>query len=299
MAFLEAPRFPEPALVGGTVRVSYNNTIVGHGDRKEEVNINWDQALRTYTLGFVDDADTVLQDVVAFFNAVSGGYDGFRVKDPIDYATADTVTATDASLGAWDGSTTAYQLRKDYTVGALKATRYISKPVSGTVLFGVGGVRSDIHMSSVDATTGIIIVDTTVEHTNSSSIISLEESYSPFPAPGVLITPNDTAWLSSLSVNDSLYVSGVNGMTELNGNRYRISHIGANLFVLDVDVSGFTAYDDDGSGDFTTLIQSGEELSAGCEFDVPCRFVQDNVNLKLASPTVMSADTIQLQEERR
>lgn len=89
--------------------------------------------------------------VINVFNAVLGSAHGFRFKDWADY------TATLESLGNAPSGTTAVQLKKTYTLGALSTTRNIKKPVTGTVTVYQSGVAK---AGTLDTTTGLFTPST-------------------------------------------------------------------------------------------------------------------------------------------
>ncbi len=102
-----------------------------------------------------------LATVRNFFLSRRGSQNGFRFKDWNDYAsTADgttrttAVAATDQLIGAGDGTTTTFQLRKNYAEGAGNYTRRIQKPISGTVVCAINGTPTGAF--TVNTATGIV-----------------------------------------------------------------------------------------------------------------------------------------------
>lgn len=125
----------------------------------ERRNQNWAQARRVYDaragVRSAEDAATLL----TFFHARAGRARGFRLKDWSDYSSAaDNVAAPafdDQTLATGDGSTTNFQLVKNYASGGVAHARDITKPVATTVLIGVNGAQLTTGWS-VDTTTGIV-----------------------------------------------------------------------------------------------------------------------------------------------
>jgi uncharacterized protein (TIGR02217 family) len=106
-----------------------------------------------------------LSEVLTFYMARNGGAYGFRFKDWTDYAsTADhttfttAVAATDQLIGAGDGVTTQFQLRKSYTSGVGSYVRRIQKPVSGTVVCAINGTPTGAF--TVNTATGVVTFTT-------------------------------------------------------------------------------------------------------------------------------------------
>jgi len=129
-------------------------TIDGGYERR---NQNWSQARRKYDArsGVRSAVDSSL--LQAFFQARVGRARGFRLKDWSDYSSAADGTASpqwnDQIIGTGDGTTTAFQLVKNYGSGGIVHQRAIRKPVADSVTIGVNGEQT---MSgwSVDTVTG-------------------------------------------------------------------------------------------------------------------------------------------------
>jgi hypothetical protein len=70
--------------------------------------------------------------------------------------------------------------------------------------------------------------------------------------------------------NESVYFSGVSGMTQINGLRGTITGTDATHITVAINSSAFTAWSSGGT--VNTNPQTGEVVKGGCEFDIPCRF---------------------------
>lgn len=166
MAFIES-RMPEDALLGATFGPKWNTSVTVYGSGTEQRNANWQYPLLTCNLPYANEI-AVIETIRDYFNAAQGRAHGFRVKDPSDYKScdvADTPAGTDQLLGAGDGSTTTFQLRKRYDFGTQTAYRLIKKPVTGTVLVHVMDTGSpstggDPGGWTVNTTTGVITFGT-------------------------------------------------------------------------------------------------------------------------------------------
>ncbi len=138
---------------------AFSTDIVQIDGGYERRNQNWAQARRKY------DAATGLRTLAdaatlqAFFLARAGKARGFRLKDWSDFTSASnglgSAAFTDQNIGTGNGTTTQFQLRKNYSSGNITHQRQISKPVSGTVLIGLNGVLQNSGWS-IDHNSGLI-----------------------------------------------------------------------------------------------------------------------------------------------
>ncbi|MEL6218094.1 MAG: DUF2460 domain-containing protein [Pseudomonadota bacterium] len=148
-------RFPAALSFASSGGVERRTEIVTLSGGHEERNTPWAQARRRYDAGLgvrsLDDLDAVLR----FYEGRRGPLYGFRWKDWLDHkscAPSATPEPTDQAIGAGDGSTTQFQLTKDYG-GTPAMIRPITKPVDGTVRVAVGGVET---AATVDTETGMV-----------------------------------------------------------------------------------------------------------------------------------------------
>jgi uncharacterized protein (TIGR02217 family) len=164
MGFLEE-RFPTDVAAAGTaggpgfstlqtrVRSGWSQRI---GEWEEELG-RWDVSAGINTIG-------KLIEVRSLYAVAHGPRDGFRFKDPLDYATwqwveqvPGVIGATDMQIGTGDGATTKYQLTVTRTYGGSTTTKTIYKPVAATVKVAVNDV--EIFTWTLDDTTGVITFD--------------------------------------------------------------------------------------------------------------------------------------------
>ncbi len=202
------------------------------------------------------------------YNRTSGIFGGFRWKNIADYSTSGRkgVPTYDDQLLVADGA--AWQLMKWYGVeGASTASqRRLRKPVAGTVEVGINDGTRTVEITNtgktrwaVDATTGLV----TFAANETFAITNITQA-----AQAVL-----TIGAHTLIVGDSVHVSGVVGMTEINGLRGNVTNISATTVTVDIDSTLFTAYTS--GGEVNTAPQTGETVRGGCEFDIPVRFAAD------------------------
>lgn len=162
MAFIES-RIPETALLGATFGPRWSTGVTVYGSGQEQRNANWAYPLVSCNLPFTDNRADI-ETIRDYFNAAQGRLNGFRVKDPTDWKSCDvggTVSGVDQLLGAGDGTTVEFQLRKRYQFGNTLVYRTIKKPVAGTVVVraieaGSPSTAYDPGDWTVDTTTGII-----------------------------------------------------------------------------------------------------------------------------------------------
>ena len=174
MAFIEAefPRLFSLLAVGGP---GYSTTVNNGFSGYEQRNQNWSQSRAEWDIVFVGQPQSFYDTLQAFFHAVSGKANGFRLFWPADYQ------ATGQFIGNGDGSTTAFQLQKTYTFAAAPGnavTRPIQKPIMNTIVDYQGNPLTNtvvVYVTragvthplpalgltvSVNATTGIITFNT-------------------------------------------------------------------------------------------------------------------------------------------
>ncbi len=216
-------------------------------------------------------AETYLRDL---YHRSGGRFGGFRWKDPRDYSTNGTKGAPTANDQACLLSGTDYQIIKWYGTesGTDSTRRRLRKLVASTVLVGIRDGSSNpvalINGFTVDDNTGLI----TFAANNSKAItaITLEAQAEITVGQG-----------HGFVVNDSVHISGVAGMTEINGLRGTIVEVNAfgNRFKVDINSSAFTAFSlaSPNLAVVNTNPQTGEIVTAGCEFDIPVRFDSDSV----------------------
>ena len=152
MAFADI-RFPDDIAYGSTGGPEYSTTIVTTQAGHEYRNRNWQQARARYNVASGVKTAAQLEELIAFFRARQGQAEAFRYKDWCDFQ------AMGALLGAGDGATTDYPLRKAYSSGTQTVWRLISKPVPETVSVYLDSVLQ-LSGWQLDGLTGIVQFDT-------------------------------------------------------------------------------------------------------------------------------------------
>lgn len=158
MAAFHEVRFPDDISKGSTGGPERRTDIVELVSGFEERNASQAHSKRTYDAGMGLRNVNDLHDVIEFWEARYGQLYGFRWKDWADFKSCKTKnfpTFTDQTIGVGDGTTTTFQLVKNYISASSSYSRPIRKPVAGTVLIGKNGVAQASGWS-VDTTTGVI-----------------------------------------------------------------------------------------------------------------------------------------------
>ena len=159
MAAFHEVRFPlrlALGVSGGPVR---RTDIVNLSNGRENRNQRWRNARRAYDAGSGIRSVADLYEVLAFFEARRGELYGFRFRDPVDFKSCppgETTAATDQRIGTGDGVATVFQLLKTYADAGGSFSRRIDKPVDGSVIVSVKGVKAAPTDVSVDHATGMV-----------------------------------------------------------------------------------------------------------------------------------------------
>jgi uncharacterized protein (TIGR02217 family) len=273
MSFLESPRFPDNIGMNSSGGPQYNTEVVVLRSGFEQRNARWTYPLHTYDVASGVKTDTDLGNVIQFFNSVRGRLIGFRYKDWTDYQSApigDAITPTDQTIGTGDGSITDFQLIKTYAAGSVTQDRLINKPVPGSTVVAIGGVADNNFV--VDNTSGVV----SFASDNELIITDITQA-----SHGQISTSTN----HNLEVGNTVFFSGIAGMTQLNNIRGKISSIVSDTeFEVLINTNLFDEYTS--GGQINTIPQSGEIVSAGFEFDVPCRFDADKLSIGMLHHSV-------------
>lgn len=228
---------------------------------------------RRTTLFFTDTRDNIYNSITNFYHRMNGRFYGFRVEAYDDYST----NGMDATPTALDQvcevvTTGTWQIVKKY--GATGGKRTIWKPRTGTVLVAVGGKATN---AVVDYTMGRFTITAktatiTSISVNTQAVVGVNAGH-------------------GLVAGDSIYFSGVAGMTQINGKRATILTAASTSLTLSFSTVGYSPYTSGGTA--TTTVQGGETVTAGCLYDIPCRFDSDLIITPMAE-NVEYADTNQL-----
>lgn len=216
------------------------------------------------TIEFERQMNFIISEIVDLNNRAGGTYRGFRVMHPADYSTNNyrgVPTAFDQPMVLVNPTVPGvYQLMRWYgdssDVSCIR--RRIRKPVAGTVKVGVHGSVFPAAQWSVDNTTGIV----TMTANKTGTITNI--------AKGSTTT---ITVANSMSVGESVLITGVDGMTQINGMRAPITAASGTSVTVAINSTGFSDYVS--GGVLNTAPQTGEPVTGGCEFDIPMRFTDD------------------------
>lgn len=261
-------RFPTDLAYGSRGGPGYSTDISETKSGYETAILEWSKARHKYSAAYGPRTQAQLETVRAFFHVVRGMGYGFRFSDWADYkscAVASTPTATDQTLGTGDGTTVAFQLQKTYSYSGETYARAITKPVSGTTLVSIQNVTDP--RWTVSTVTGIVTFSADITKTI-NAITQAAQAQITFTAT------------HGLSVGHTFYVSGVSGMTQINGQRVTVTVVDSSTQVtVNVNSTAYSAYTSGGT--IHTIPQSGETVKAGYEFDVPVRFDTDVMDISI------------------
>lgn len=218
--------------------------------------------VRRFDVSYMLETDTVYNELLAIYHRAHGKYAGFRARCFDEWSSngrTGVPTAFDQEMLLVSAGV--YQLRKFYGTGLPAgasgyAFRLIKKPVAGTVLVAIGQTAIRAADWSVATTTGHV----TFAANQSFSITGISKA-----SQAVI-----TIGTHSLVTGQSVHVSGVAGMTQINGLRALITATTGTTITVAINSTAFGTWTS--GGVVNTRPQSGEVVTAGFEFDFPVRF---------------------------
>ena len=277
-------RFPVDLSYGSTGGPGYSTAISATKSGYETSIIEWSQARHKYQATYGPRTQAQLEQVLALFHAVRGRGYGFRFKDWSDFrSSAKEIdpSATDQVIGTGDGVALTFQLVKIYNYSGETYARTIKKPVAGTTLVSIQNVTDP--RWTVSTVTGIVTFSADITKTINAITQAAQAKITFTAAHG-------------LSVGHTFNVSGVSGMTQINGQRVTVAAIDSSTQVtVNVNSTAYSAYTSGGT--IHTIPQAGETVRAGFEFDVPVRFDTDVAEISLDS-WLLGAVNLDLVEVR-
>lgn len=244
--------------------------------------------VRHFTVHYTLQTADLWARLVGLYQRAYGMYAGFRVKCKDDFTTnSHTATPTPADQPMLRLSAGVYQLQKQYGAGATPLSiglpvRTLYKPVAGTVRVAIGALEilnSPVVNWAVSTINGQVVFAAN----KSRSITGITK------AASAVVTVGSHTFL----VGESVYFSGVAGMTEINGLRGAISAIGGTTITVAINSTAFSTWTSGGTAQ--TQPQAAESLTAGCEFDLPCRF-NSRIDVLHAALNVREAGDIDIVE---
>lgn len=282
--FLEE-RLPVDVRMGASYADDYEVEITVTRAGDEHRRLVHPYPARSFQIAYTQQAADLWADVIALYHRAYGKYAGFRVRCLDDFSTKDhTGTPTVADQTLTRLSAGVYQLVKKYGAGATPISiglpeRTLFKPVTGTVKIAVTGLTY-----STGFTTDTVTGQVTFSADKTKTITSISRAASAVIGFGAAHT---------LLVGESVYISGVVGMTQINGQRATITGTGANDITVNINSSAYTAYGS--AGTVHSQPQAAETVTGGCEFDLPCRF-NSRIDVRHASLYMREAGGIEILE---
>lgn len=264
MAMFLEERLTDKIDYGSGFAAAYSNLIVTTAGGDEYRSQRHPFVKATMTIEFERQTNFMVEEIVDLNHRAGGTLRGFRVLHPVDHSSNNyrgTPTAFDQALPLVNPTVPGvYQLTRWYgdSNDPACARRRVRKPQAGTVLVGIGSIILPTAQWTVDTTTGIV----TMAANKTGAITGITQ------ASQAVVTANNT-----LAVGETAHISGVAGMTQINGLRGTVVARTATQFTLNINSNGFSAYTSGGT--FNTRPQSGEVVTAGFKFDLPMRFNAD------------------------
>ena len=280
--FLEE-RLPIGVRAGASYSDEYAVEITQTASGSEYRRLVHPYPMRIYTVFYTQFTADLWDQILSLYHRSYGMFAGFRVKALDDYTTNNrtgTPTAVDQSLALVSAGI--YQLQVAYggagtPISIGKPVRSIFKPVAGTIKIAIGAAEQTT-LFSVSTTTGL------VTFTNLSKAITGISK-----ASSAVITLGTHTY----NVGDSVQVSGVGGMTQINGLRAFITAKDATSITVAINSTAFSTYTS--GGNVNTAPQTGETVYGGCEFDIPARF-NSRIDITALTPGVRESSQIEIIE---
>lgn len=260
--FLEE-RLSDLIRYGSSWQDDYAVNVVRTSGGQEYRSLTHPFPARKFDISYLLDSEKTYTDLLGVYHRAHGMYAGFRARCYDEWSSngaKGTPTAFDQPLLLVSAGV--YQLVKQYGTDKAAGTsgypyRQIKKPVAGMVLVGIGATAIRSADWSVATTTGIV----TFAADQTKSITGITQ------AAQAVITVGSSHGLVS---GQSVQISGVAGMTQINSQRALITTAGATTITVAINSGAYSNYTS--GGVVHTRPQVGETVTAGFEFDFPVRF---------------------------
>lgn len=285
MAFMESPQFPNDIAMGVNFGPEFVTTLSANAAGYEVRN-----KLRTRALSRGDCAQAVknqaqLSTLLTFFRSVGGRWAGFRFKDWSDYQLA----AANSVFTLVGGTVNQFQTNKLYqSAVSFSEQRALRKPVVGTYAIYDGAtllvVGAGAGNYSLDTTTGIVSLVALQTRAISSHTVGATHTFTLSSA----LAPQPT-------VGQVVSVAGVTGSAAalLNNLPLVTTAVSGTSITVSINTTALTA-----AGGTLSLYSQAANLTASCEFDVPCRFDTDVMQTRVDNFGIYSWSQILIQELR-
>ncbi|WP_010486945.1 DUF2460 domain-containing protein [Pseudomonas sp. S9] len=281
MPFLNE-RFPENIDYGSGFATKFATTIVTVAVG-EFVSRLHPFLMTSLNVDFLRQREEVLNKIIDLNMRAGGPYKGFRVKNFIDFSSnAYRVAPTPLDQAMLAVGAGVYQLVRWYGSSADPecSRRLIKKPVSGSVVVAVGGPTYPTAQYSVNYNNGLV----TMAANKTRAITAISQASSATLTVGT----------NTFAIGDSVVVSAVSGMTQINNLRALVTaKPNSTSITIAINSSAFSTYT--GGGTVQTQPINSEVVSAGFYFDIPMRFDADLGGV-FTGPGVLAVSSVGLIE---
>lgn len=240
----------------------YNVQVVETSGGQEYRSLTHPFPKRTFTLDFELATADMWPAIIDLYHRAHGTYAGFRawcIDEDSSNGALGTPTAFDQPMGLVSAGV--YQLRKYYGLaGTAGASGYpyrvIHKPQTGTTLVGIGS-------------TAIRSADWSVNTANGQVTFAADRT---FAISGITKAAQAVITVTghTLVTGQSVQISGVAGMTQINGQRALITAAATDQITVAINSTAYSTYTS--GGVVHTRPQTGETVTAGYRFHFPVRF---------------------------
>ncbi|MFE1815634.1 DUF2460 domain-containing protein [Metapseudomonas otitidis] len=274
--------FPTDAHYGSGFESAHATQIVRTAGGNEYRSLRHPYVMTRLQIDFGRQTRDVIDRIIDLNWRANGTFRGFRVHHPLDHSTNDYISVPTAfDQPALRVSQGVYQLMRWYGSSSdpKASRRRIRKVAAGTVLLAVGSAVHPTAMWSVDANTGIV----TFAANKTRSIAGITKASS-----AVLTVGSHT-----FTVGESVFISGVSGMTQINNLRALVTAIDTTTITVAINSTAFGTWTSGGT--VQTQPQVSETVTAGCYYHIPMRFDAD-LSGTFIGPNVITMQGIGLTE---
>lgn len=281
MPFLNE-RFPENIDYGSGFATKFATSIttVAVGEYRSRLH---PFLMTSLDVDFLRQREDVLNKIIDLNMRAGGTYKGFRVKNFIDFSSnAYRAAPTPLDQAMLPVSAGVYQLVRWYGSSADPecSRRLIKKPVAASVSVAVGGMTYPAAQYSVNYNNGLV----TLASNKTRAVTAISQASSATLTVGT----------NTFAIGDSVVVSGVSGMTQINNLRALVTaKPNSTSITIAINSSGFSTYTSGGT--VQTQPIAGEVVSAGFYFDIPMRFDADLGGV-FTGPGVLAVSSVGLIE---
>lgn len=329
MTSFHSVRLPEDVEKGAQGGPQFHTSILTLSSGFEKRNADWSRTRASYDVGYGVQSKANVDAVLQFFMARFGRLYGFRFKDWGDYEIGKMslpggVVESPQQIAVGDGVLVAFQTNKIYSSGGFTFTRKLTRLVSGTFKVYINAVlKTETTDYTIDYDTGII---TFLAPPAAKATGTLTTTGQPSDTETITLNGKVYTFQSSLTAGDGHVKIGVDTETtydnliaavDLAAGIGTLYGTGTTLHPTISASEGtgtnvlFTAKTAGTSGNALTTTEAltnasfaSGTLTGGAngvvtvsgEFDVPCRFDVDKLNISSETWAAGSINSIQIVE---